>query len=151
MGYQTEFVGAFAVMPPLTADEVAFLRRFAETRHGDGLPSRWCHWEATGEGNVIRWNGGPQFYEPEKWIAYLISHFLLPGHVVNGAVDARGEEAGDVWRLVVTDNVVTVRANGWEYGPITEATPDRTPGIYQNPECWPDDQVSPLDENRSAG
>jgi hypothetical protein len=28
-------------------------------------------------------------------------------HVVNGVIDADGEEDDDVWQLIVTDNVVT--------------------------------------------
>jgi hypothetical protein len=53
---------------------------------------------------------------------YLIDHFLKPGataqghpgfehftfdHVLNGVIDAAGEEEGDEWQLIVQDNTVT--------------------------------------------
>ena len=50
---------------------------------------------------------------------YLIDHFLKPNaiakdalpflqanHTLNGEIFAQGEEPDDVWKLVVTDNVV---------------------------------------------
>jgi len=37
-------------------------------------------------------------------------HFdFLQGHKVNGQIMADGEESDDQWKLVVTDNVVTVK------------------------------------------
>ncbi|MFD7980263.1 hypothetical protein [Streptomyces sp. NPDC059071] len=87
-----------------------------------GQPGLWCSWGPTDDGTGIEWNGAEKFYNPVEWMQYLIDHFLKPGahahghpgfeaftfdHTVNGAIDADGEEPGDVWRLVVTDNTVT--------------------------------------------
>lgn len=159
MGYDTDFTGQVTVTPPLDAAEVAFLRRFASTRHclhrsspyaadGDfaclhvsnglyrgagcpsvfpGNPGYWCQWEPVGDGTAIEWNGAEKFYYAEEWLRFLIDHFLKsptdlvwgdleksPGlhtlkfhHVVNGVIDAQGEDPSDRWRLVVRDNVVT--------------------------------------------
>ncbi|QKW22482.1 hypothetical protein HUT16_28420 [Kitasatospora sp. NA04385] len=88
-----------------------------------GQPGLWCKWEPTGDGAAIGWNGGEKFYGAAEWMAYLVEHFLRPGaraagepgfggftfdHVLDGVIDARGEEADDVWRLVVRANEVSV-------------------------------------------
>jgi hypothetical protein len=86
-----------------------------------GQPSPWCNWAATAEGAGIEWNGAEKFYSADAWMQYLIDHFLsaggfaegLPGfekftfdHVVNGTIDAQGDDPDDVWQLIVTDNSV---------------------------------------------
>ena len=171
MGYNTEFRGAVTVVPPLNRHEIAYLRRFAETRRmdrergpyycGKGYagqadepdirdynkpgfeqPGLWCKWEPTDDGSQIEWNQAEKFYDADAWMAYLIRTFLMPGaplaeelaspvpgryyapefshftfdHVVNGVIDAEGEEPDDVWQLIVTDNVVTTHE--MESGPI---------------------------------
>lgn len=78
-----------------------------------------------GFGSAIYWNGGEKFYHAEQWLAYLIDHFLRPDahakghdgfkhftfdHTVSGVIYAQGEDPDDRWRMVVTDNVVTVEA-----------------------------------------
>ncbi|MDL5205089.1 hypothetical protein [Streptomyces sp. ALI-76-A] len=88
----------------------------------EGQPSLWCNWEPTDEGTGIRWNGAEKFYNATQWMQYLIDHFLKPGghaqgqagfekftfdHTVNGVIHAHGDEPGDVWDLVVTDNTAT--------------------------------------------
>jgi hypothetical protein len=90
----------------------------------DGQPGLWCQWVSTKSGDGIEWDGGEKFYEATAWMAYLIDHFLKPGahasrsgdpqfedftfdHVVNGEIEASGEESGDLWMLVVKDNVVS--------------------------------------------
>ncbi len=84
-----------------------------------GQPGLWCQWAPTEDGNFIEWDGSEKFYNAEEWITYLIEHFIKPGalavgkvpgivggHKVNGTVDAAGEEPGDLWRIVIKDNVV---------------------------------------------
>lgn len=95
----------------------------------DGQPGLWCHWEATLDGHSILWDGGEKFYDSAEWMSYIINHFLKPNavasfdliasarqdarfldftfdHVVNGVIDAEGEDNSDVWRLIVEDNIV---------------------------------------------
>jgi hypothetical protein len=52
---------------------------------------------------------------------YLITHFIgenptakkelsfLQGHKLNGIIQAQGEEMGDIWSLIVEDNIVSVK------------------------------------------
>ncbi|GAA2815412.1 hypothetical protein GCM10010441_45070 [Kitasatospora paracochleata] len=152
MGYTTTFTGRIAVEPPLGAQEIAYLRKFAGTRRMDrdngpyyvdgtgyagqgrdadireyskppaGQPGLSCRWEPTDDGTAIEWNGWEKFYNATEWMAYLVDHFLKPGahaqgmpgfedftfdHVLNGVIDAQGEEDWDTWQLTVSDNTVS--------------------------------------------
>jgi hypothetical protein len=161
MGYTTDFTGQIAVTPPLNSSEVAYLKRFADTRRmkrengpyytgtgfagqdreadiidynqpPDGQPGLWCQWEPIDDGTAIEWNGVEKFYDSAEWMTYLIDTFLKPGatasehmatcplctfppefkdftfdHVLNGEIEAQGEDPDDHWFLVVQDNQVT--------------------------------------------
>ena len=108
MGYTTDFRGKVRIQPPLNADEVAYLTKFAETRRmsrrsgpyyvdGSGVwgqgddpdvidynrpdptqPGLWCQWIPTANGTALKWDGGEKFYDAEEWMSYLIAHFLAP-------------------------------------------------------------------------
>jgi hypothetical protein len=72
-------------------------------------PGLWCHIVPTDDGEGLEWDGGEKTYSMENWIFYLINRYLAPrGYVVNGVLDAFGEEAGDIWSIKVEDNVVRV-------------------------------------------
>ncbi|GIH09024.1 hypothetical protein Rhe02_70910 [Rhizocola hellebori] len=99
-----------------------------------GLPGYWCKWAPTEDGSAIQWNEEEKFYEADMWMAYLIDTFLKPGatvarqladpvaewiypadfaqftfdHVVNGVIEAEGEEPEDRWRIEVRDNIVHI-------------------------------------------
>lgn len=112
MGYQTDFEGRFNVSPPLTAEHVEKLLDFAADRHErvDGAPSYYCQWVPTIDGTGIEWDGGEKFYEYDKWIEYLIIHFLRPwGYTLNGEVAWNGENPHDLGKIVITNNVVQVK------------------------------------------
>lgn len=156
MGYTTDFWGEVQISPPLNQAEIDYLNKFNQTRRMDrqrgpyfvdgtgsygqnhdadirdfnrpptGQPGLWCQWVPSMDGTAIEWDGGEKFYESDKWMAYLIDHFLKPGaqaqhsgdpqfaeftfdHVLNGEIDAQGEDPGDRWKLVVKDNKVTVK------------------------------------------
>lgn len=96
---------------------------FDHNRPPEGQPSLWCQWEPSTNGEFIAWNGAEKFYNSVEWMEYLIDHFLKPGaeasklgdwqfekftfdHVLNGTIDAQGEDPDDRWRLIVKDNVV---------------------------------------------
>jgi hypothetical protein len=89
----------------------------------DEQPGLWCQWVPTEDHDGIKWDGNEKFYDATEWMVYLIDHFLKPGaeaavsgdpqfadftfdHVVNGEIYAEGEESGDLWKIVVADNVV---------------------------------------------
>lgn len=160
MGYTTDFTGQVTVTPPLNASEIAYLRKFSESRRmrrpsgpystdnlgydelgfdsynypPDGQPGLWCDWTATGHGTAIAWNGSEKFYNSLDWMTYLIDHFLKAGavadqqmatlplrtfpaefndftfdHVLNGEIEAQGEDPDDHWFLVVENNKASKR------------------------------------------
>lgn len=94
---------------------------------GEGQPGLWCKWEPTEDGTAIEWNYAEKFYDGEEWMAYLIDHFLAPDaaashapaevaayftdftfdHILNGEIEAQGDEPEDHWLLIVKDNVVS--------------------------------------------
>ncbi len=72
-----------------------------------GQPELWCHWAPTPDGSAIVWDGQEKFYEYERWIAYLIGHFLAPwGYLINGKVECLGEDWCEPSALRVEDNHV---------------------------------------------
>jgi hypothetical protein len=101
----------------------------------EGQPGLWCQWVPTGDGTALEWDGVEKFYDSVDWMRYLIDTFLKPGatlqaelaepvegrvyppefaaftfdHVLNGAIEAQGEDADDRWDLVVEDNGVARR------------------------------------------
>lgn len=157
MGYTTEFEGYVEVRPALDADEIAYLKKFAETRRmnrtkgpyyvqgtgsfgqdresdirdynspPEGQPGLWCQWEPSEDGTRIQWNGAEKFYNSVEWMQYLIDHFLradalaktqtvngkrfftFQDHVLNGVIEAQGEDEEDRWFLVVRDNLAEDR------------------------------------------
>lgn len=96
-----------------------------------GQPGLWCQWEVDLDGGWIRWNGAEKFYNAAEWMKYLIEHFLQEGavastwvgapeygdtfegftfdHILNGTIEAQGEDPSDRWRLVVKNNRVQVQ------------------------------------------
>lgn len=90
----------------------------------EGQPGLWCQWVPTPEGDAIEWDGGEKFYSSVEWMQYLIDHFIghhpianklypevfpfLQGHTCNGVIKAQGEDMDDRWKLIVTDNKITV-------------------------------------------
>ncbi|MEO9323220.1 hypothetical protein ABFT23_06990 [Nocardioides sp. C4-1] len=129
---ETDFIGHFDVRPAMNDGEIDYLLDWAEHRHwdalrgpyrlqnqpgeadttadvnrpGPGLPSLWCRWIPSADGESIVWDGDPDFDEPTAWLRYLVRHFLARGaetrgrlpelfgaftydHVVSGAVVGR--------------------------------------------------------------
>ncbi len=107
MGYTTEFWGQVELTPALNTQEIAYLKKFNETRrmhrtNGDYYcgtghagqdheadiinynapppeqPSLWCQWTPSDDGKYIEWDGGEKFYSSPEWMWYLIHHFLKP-------------------------------------------------------------------------
>jgi hypothetical protein len=73
-------------------------------------PGLWCQWTPTGDGTAIIWDEGEKFYDYVEWAEYLLEHFLTPwGYRVNGAVEWFGEDRGDIGRILIVNNAVTVQ------------------------------------------
>jgi hypothetical protein len=72
-------------------------------------PSLWCQWVPNEDGTAIEWDGGEKFYAYSEWLFYIINKVLAPnGYTLNGTVVWQGEETGDVGKIHVVNNVVTV-------------------------------------------
>lgn len=96
MGYQTDFTGRFTFRKPLTAEQVATLREFCETRHEPktGEPSYYCQW-VSHDGRYLQW-GGEKFYEYTQWLKRLAQLFFIPWDTpLEGQIRWKGEEFGD--------------------------------------------------------
>lgn len=95
----------------------------------NGMPGIWCDWIADDQGGLA-WNGSEKTYHHQQWLAWIIDHLIGPGsadfvaehrdedprlqhftcdHVVDGTVDAQGEEPDDMWRIRVTHNDIVVQ------------------------------------------
>ena len=62
-------------------------------------------WRPTEDGQTLKWDGGEKAYSMEDWLFYLLEFFFKPrGYVLNGYVDAQGEERDDQWAMQVKDN-----------------------------------------------
>lgn len=92
-----------------------------------GQPGLWCQWVPTDDGTALEWDGGEKFYNSLEWMEYIVNRLLSPAarayvdahldederlksftcnHVLNGTVDADGEDPDDLWQIIVEDNVV---------------------------------------------
>jgi hypothetical protein len=91
-----------------------------------GQPGIWCHFIPTVDGSELIWDEGEKTYDAEEWIRYLIDTFLKPNakakdsessyfvnftfdHICNGELTAYGEDYDDRWKILVKDNVVSVK------------------------------------------
>ena len=74
-------------------------------------PGLWCQWIPNDMGTEISWDEGEKFYEYVAWIAYIIEHFIRPwGYTLEGSVTWSGEDSGDIGRIVIENNEITVQA-----------------------------------------
>lgn len=76
-----------------------------------GQPSLWCDWIFSENGQIILVDETKEkFYGYVEWIEYLIKHFLSPwGYVLNGQVKWFGERAGDVGKIEIIDNYISLK------------------------------------------
>jgi hypothetical protein len=91
----------------------------------EGQPGLWCKWKANQQGN-IQWDGAEKFYSADEWMLYIIEHFFKKNsymqtlepetyqkygfqeHIFDGVIYAKGEEPGDIWKLIVKNNEVFI-------------------------------------------
>ena len=72
-------------------------------------PGLWCQWVPNEDGTAIEWDGGEKFYSYSEWLFYIINKILAPnGYVLNGSVTWQGEEIGDVGKINVENNIITI-------------------------------------------
>jgi hypothetical protein len=75
-----------------------------------GQPGLWCQWVPNADGTAIEWDGGEKFYDYVEWLEYIIVNFLKPwGYTISGEVEWQGEDRGDMGKIIVKKNKVTVK------------------------------------------
>jgi len=73
-------------------------------------PSLYCQWLIQKDRQTIQWNGGEKFYNYIEWIKYLIKAILKPrGYFVNGEVEWQGEKPEDFGKIIIKNNVITIK------------------------------------------
>lgn len=79
---------------------------------GECQPGLWCQWIVEGDedGMVLKWDEGEKFYNYVEWLKYLINHFFSKwGVLLNGEIQWYGEDRSDMGKIIVENNVVTVK------------------------------------------
>jgi hypothetical protein len=92
---------------------MAWDKRYKEnqkrTKEGKAQPSLWCQW-VINERNELVWDGGEKFYSYVEWLQYLITNFFQPwGVLLNGEIEWVGEESSDLGKIIVNNNIITVK------------------------------------------
>ena len=121
MGYNTDFSGEIRFSRELTkaeqflikgmldklsdAQELAEEFRYTAQEHDY---YSYHNLRLNEEGNAIEWNGGEKTYEMPTSMRVVIHAITcnIPDIIMNGVFLAQGGEIGDVWKLMVIDNVV---------------------------------------------
>lgn len=153
MGYTTDFLGHIDIDPPLNDTEIAYLSAFRRSRRWDrpggpydvppnpfadervdvdidaynrpapGQPQLWCQWAVCWDGCCLTFDGDEKFYEPERWLRYLIDNFLVSGgkastsglpifeefsfsHRLDGLIIGCRRDTREMFALCVDDSVV---------------------------------------------
>lgn len=126
MGYYSKVTGALDVSPQLVGDQINNVRALDPDYLGYFL-----HWQVrqlivptevavAGEkvvvqaqipvaGVLVAEGTSGKTYELEKQVRALVAEFYEDGRVVNGLLRIEGEEAGDIWRIKIEANQVTVQ------------------------------------------
>lgn len=99
-----------------TETQIPWDKRYDENqkRAKEGLcqPGLWCQWVVVDDepSQVLQWDEGEKFYNYVDWLKYLINHFFSKwGVLLNGEINWYGEDRSDMGKIIVEDNVVTVK------------------------------------------
>lgn len=117
MGYNTRYTGAIGIEPPLTWAEIKDSPYLPETAEKNWPDVKLRVIETTteiDEGTLTRRAADaivPVTDEPYKGYEIIATVQKIidahPGHTFSGRFDCEGEEAPDLWRLVVRDGRAT--------------------------------------------
>lgn len=116
MGYTTEFSGELLFVEELRASELAKLNQFLGEdcrQHPEwgntGLT--YIDLELTKDFSGLKWNGAEKTYDLVDKVNFIIEEMqkVYPDFELTGELLAQGEEIGDVWRLVMENNVAYER------------------------------------------
>ena len=120
MGYTTSFTGRFELDRELLPEHAEALR----SREIPDGPDDYSQWVPSEDLRGIQWDGGEKFYDYVPWLSYIARKLGEWGYRMNGTVLWHGEQVGDVGRLVVRDNQVSVEP--WEHNPRVRG-PQKSP------------------------
>lgn len=77
----------------------------ASTQHG-----LWNHWVLSEDGTELVHDGGEKTYNYIQWLGYMIKNFFAPwGIILNGEVEWKGEDSTDMGKIIVDNNLITVK------------------------------------------
>jgi NAD-dependent DNA ligase len=112
MGYTTEFSGELLFTEELKASELAELNKFLgedcrEHPEWENTSLTYIDLELTKNFDGLTWNGSEKTYDLTEKVNLVIERMqkVYPGFGLTGELLAQGEEVGDVWRLVMKNNV----------------------------------------------
>ena len=72
-------------------------------------PGLWCQWVPNEKGDHYGWDGNEKFYDYIEWIKYMVKNWFKPrGYTLDGRVSWFGEERGDMGRIDIDRNNITV-------------------------------------------
>ncbi|GAB3051463.1 hypothetical protein GCM10027053_08670 [Intrasporangium mesophilum] len=97
---------------------------FASLTPKDGTPYPHLDWVPCVEGCCLAWDGADKSRAAERWLAYLIDHFLRPGalahldgrpdfdgftfdHLVNGTIAAYRNDTRELFLIHCDDNAIS--------------------------------------------
>jgi len=115
VGYSTDFVGEFRFSRGLTLAEKVILDDVNERdwRYDKSRPvedAYWCQWIPNRQGTALEWDGGEKFYNYIEWLKWLIERYFKPWQIsLNGEVLWQGEDREDMGKIIVKDNIVTIK------------------------------------------
>lgn len=118
MGYTTKFSGALKFAAPLTAEQELFIKTILpddgyedaadhpEWIKPDGFNS-YIQLAVCQDKSGIQWDGSEKFYDAVDAVNTVILTMKgkFPDFALTGGLLAQGEEVGDVWTLVIENNV----------------------------------------------
>jgi hypothetical protein len=116
MGYTTKFKGVLKFANPLTIEQLKALNEVlgedSDVLKSFQLPEEdysYLQYEVTKDMSGLQWDGGEKFYYAENALNLILRYMRSqwPDFTLTGELLASGEEAGDVWKLVMDDGVAT--------------------------------------------
>jgi len=116
MGYSTSFTGELKFAEELRASELASLNKFLgeDCREHPEWGSHnltYIDLELTKDFTGLKWNGAEKTYDLVEKVNLIIENMkeVYSDFELTGELLAQGEDVGDVWRLVIENNVAYER------------------------------------------
>lgn len=112
MGYTTDFEGELKFSRCLTVIEKNELDDINNTdwRHDANKPGYYCQWVSNDEGTALIWDRGEKFYDYKEWLGWLIAYFFIPKQIrLTGEIIWSGEDSKDIGKILVENNIVTIK------------------------------------------